>query len=414
MNRPVLLLEAAGPESGHLARTAAASGHPVHAVTTTEALTGYSPTLRGLLGGTLTTDLGNPQQALADTVSYARRINAAAVLTTNEYLTPLAAHTCALLDLPGNDPVRAHAARDKAAMADAFTAAGVTAPRTHTIATPAMFRTRFLRPGMRLPVIVKPADAAGSQGVTVLARLQDADTAWQTAHTAPGMYATTAGRTVLLQQYIPGREYSVESFTQHGRTTHLTITTKTTTRGTHRVELAHTLPTQLPPAVEQAMHREVTRAVRAVGIRNGASHTEVIVTPTGRPYVIETAARIGAGHIGELLHHALGINPWTALLDIALGRPARLTPARRHHATVRFLTSPAAGRLTSVTGLPTPGPDTPLVRLRARPGDPVGPAHTNAGRLGSFIVVTPDARTTQARVAQLLDDIDIHVEPQPA
>ncbi|MFD6113789.1 ATP-grasp domain-containing protein [Streptomyces yangpuensis] len=413
MTRPVLLLEAAGPESGHLARTAAASGHPVHTVTTTEALNGYSPALRGLLAGTLTTDLADPQQALADTVAYARRINAAAVLTTNEYLTPLAAHTCALLDLPGNDPAAAHAARDKAAMAAAFTGAGVTAPRTHTLATPAALRARFLRPGMRLPVVIKPADAAGSQGITVLARLQDADTAWQHAHTAPGMYAGAA-RTVLLQQYIPGREYSVESFTQNGKTTHLAITTKTTTRGPHRVELAHTLPTRLPPTVEQTIHQEAAKAVRAVGIRNGASHTEVILTPTGRPYVIETAARIGAGHIGELLYHALGINPWTALLHIALGRPAHLTPARHHHATVRFLTSPAAGRLTAVTGLPRPGPDTPLVRLRARPGDPVGPAHTNAGRLGSLIVVGPDARTTAARAAQLHDDIRIEVEPDPA
>ncbi|MFD5110333.1 ATP-grasp domain-containing protein [Streptomyces cinereoruber] len=412
--RPVLLLEAAGPESGHLARTAAASGHPVHAVTTTEDLTGYSPALCGLLAGTLTTDLANPQQALADTVAYARRINAAAVLTTNEYLTPLAAHCCALLDLPGNDPTAAHAARDKAAMAAAFTSAGVTAPRTHTLATPAALRTRFLRPGMRLPVVIKPADAAGSQGVTVLARLQDADTAWQQAHTAPGLYAGSAGRTVLLQQYIPGQEYSIESFTQHGRTTHLAITAKTTTRGAHRVELAHTLPAQLPPAVEQAIHQETEKAVRAVGIRNGASHTEVIVTPAGRPYVIETAARIGAGHIGELLHHALGVNPWSALLDIALGRPARLAPARRHHATVHFLTSPAAGRLTAVTGLPRPGLDTPLVRLRVRPGDPVGPAHTNAGRLGSLIVVTPRARTTQTRAAQLLNDIRIEVEPHRA
>ncbi|MFF3015427.1 ATP-grasp domain-containing protein [Streptomyces sp. NPDC057939] len=267
---------------------------------------------------------------------------------------------------------------------------------------------------MRLPAIVKSADAAGSQGVTVLARLQDADTAWRPAYEAPGKYARSAGRTVLLQQYIPGREYSVESFTQHGRTTHLAITTKTTTRGTHRVELAHTLPTQLPPPLKQAIHQETTKAVRAVGIRNGASHTEIIITPTGRPYVIEIAARIGAGHIGDLLHHALGVNPWTALLDIALGRPAHLTPSRHHHATVRFLTSPTAGRLTAVTGLPRPGPDTPLVRIRARPGDLVGPAHTNAGRLGSLIVVTANAATTQTRAAQLFDDIDIHVEPQPA
>ncbi len=48
-------------------------------------------------------------------------------------------------------------------------------------------------------------------------------------------------------------------------------------------------------------------------------------------------------------------------------------PARRHHATAQFLTSPAAGRLTSVTGLPRPGPDPPLVRLRARPATRSGP-----------------------------------------
>ncbi|WP_420713493.1 ATP-grasp domain-containing protein [Streptomyces sp. IMTB 1903] len=142
---------------------------------------------------------------------------------------------------------------------------------------------------MRLPATVKPADAAGSQGVTVLTRLQDAKTAWRHAYEARGMYAGSAGRTVLLQQYIPGREYRAEPFTQHGRITHLAITTKSTTRGTHRVELAHTLPTPLPPALEQTIHQESAKAVRAVGIRNGASHTEVIVTRTGRPYVIETA-----------------------------------------------------------------------------------------------------------------------------
>ncbi|MER5781239.1 ATP-grasp domain-containing protein [Streptomyces mobaraensis] len=413
MNRPILLLEAAGPESGHLARTAAAAGHPVHTVTTAQTLQTYSPDLHRLLAGTLTTDLANPHQALADLTTYARRINAAAVLTTNEYLTPLVAHACALLGLPGNDPARAHAARDKTAMAAAFTTARVTAPRTHTLATPATLHAQLRRPGARLPAVIKPADAAGSQGVTILTHPQDADTAWHRAHAAPAMHTVAASRTVLLQQFIPGREYSVESFTQHGRTTHLTITAKTTTTGTHRAELAHTLPARLPPALEHAIHQAATKAIRAVGLRNGASHTEIILTPAGQPYVIETAARIGAGHIGELLYHALGIDPWAALLDIALGRPARLTPTRRHHATVRFLISPAAGRLASVTGLPTPDPQTPLVRLRARPGDPVGPAHTNAGRLGCYIVVSPDARTTQARADRLLDDIHVQVHPLP-
>jgi len=46
---PVLLLEAAGPESEALTRTAAASGHPVHAVTDAFTLATYSGELRHLL-----------------------------------------------------------------------------------------------------------------------------------------------------------------------------------------------------------------------------------------------------------------------------------------------------------------------------------------------------------------------------
>lgn len=92
-----------------------------------------------------------------------------------------------------------------------------------------------------------------------------------------------------------------------------------------------------------------------MGIRNGASHTEVIVGGDGRCSVVEIGARLGAGHIGVLLRHALGIDPWTVLLDTALGRPVHLTPARRAYASVRFLTSRRTGRLAAVIGLPTDG-----------------------------------------------------------
>ncbi|MFF7098359.1 acetyl-CoA carboxylase biotin carboxylase subunit family protein, partial [Streptomyces rubradiris] len=212
------------------------------------------------------------------------------------------------------------------------------------------------------PCVIKPAAGAGSAGVTVVTGLAGAAPAAGAARSAHPTDGGEGHAGIVVQAYAADTEYSVESVTQDGATTHLAITRKATTSGPCRVETGHSLPVCLPPATEAAVYREVSTAIRAVGIRNGASHPEVVIDPAGRCTVFEIAARIGAGHIGILLQHALGIDVFAALLDVALGRPAALTPTARGHATVRFITSPHAGRLTSLSRLPEQGPGVPFVR----------------------------------------------------
>jgi biotin carboxylase len=234
------------------------------------------------------------------------------------------------------------------------------------------------------------------------------------ARTVVGMYGSGGDPGVLVQAYAAGTEYSVESLTQDGTTTHLAVTRKQVTGGASRVETGHSLPVHLPPAIEAAVYREVEAAIRAAGIRHGASHTEVTVAAEGRCTVIEIGARLAAGHIGILIQHALGIDVWAALLDVALGRPAALAPTARGYATVRFLTSDRAGRLTSLSGLPTVGPGVPFVRRRAAIGDPVQEPGANIHRLGSFVVTGPDAAEVEERADSLLRRIRIHVGPHPS
>ncbi|WP_406212056.1 hypothetical protein [Streptomyces canus] len=106
--------------------------------------------------------------------------------------------------------------------------------------------------------------------------------------------------------------------------------------------------------------------------------------------MLEIGARLGAGHIGVLIQHTLGIDCWRALWDIALGHPPKVAAQYRRYATVRFLTSPDPGRLVAVDGLPHIGERTPVVHLRCTPGDLVGPAVSNRGRLGHIIVTGHD------------------------
>lgn len=159
------------------------------------------------------------------------------------------------------------------------------------------------------------------------------------------------------------------------------------------------------------MHREVDAVIRAVGIPHGASHTEVIVDVACQCTIIEIAARIGAGHIGLLLQHALGIEVFAALLEVALGRPAVLTPTAHGYATVRFIAVPHAGWLVSVTGFRRPAPGVPFVRWRAPIGGMVHTPSANAQRLGAFVATGTDAAEVEQRADLLARQVQLRVVP---
>ncbi|GAA4234427.1 ATP-grasp domain-containing protein [Actinomadura meridiana] len=353
------------------------------------------------------TDLSQPDRAQEQITAYARRHNVGAVLTVNEYLTDLTAYICADLDLPGNVPALARAARDKAVMADTLTAAGVRIPRTRPVRDHHQARAALADPRIGLPCVIKPVGGSGSAGVTVATSLAEVGGAVDTARAA----VHPAAPVVLVQAYVTGTQYSVESLTRDGATTHLAITRKTVTAGAQRVELAHSLPARLPPDVQAAVYQQVDTAVHAVGVRNGASHTEVIVDETGRCTVIEVAARLGAGHIAILIGHALGIDVFTALVDVAFGHRPNLARTVDRYATVRFVTSPGTGRFANVEGLPEPGPDVPLVRWRVEPGSLVHEPATNAHRLGCFIVTGDRPAVVEEHADMLLRQIIVHVHP---
>jgi biotin carboxylase len=410
----VLLLEADGPESRALAETAVGSGYQVHAATTPDQHANYSPDLLSVLSGCLLTDFSRPEHAVDKVVDYARRIGAGAVLSTNEYLTPLLARVCAALGLPGNDPALAVAARNKSDMARQFARHGVTAPPTLVVEHEDDLLGLCADGRLGFPCVIKPAEGAGSSGVTVVNSADEALDAFRAAQERRGMYEMPLDPRVLVQDYVEGTEYSVESITQHEVSTHLCLTRKTVTGGAHRVELGHGLPAVLSPDTEAVVYREAERAIAAVGIRDSASHTEVMLTPDGRCTVIEIGARLGAGQIGFLIHHALGIDPWAACLDVALGRPARLTPTRRDFAAVRFLTGPRPGRLASVTGLPATSHRVPTVHTRRTVGDHVDAAAGNGSRLGYFVVTGPNPATVERHTEYLFGRIRIEVGPHPA
>lgn len=86
---------------------------------------------------------------------------------------------------------------------------------------------------------------------------------------------------------------------------------------------------------ERALLTFNQRLLKALGLREGASHSEFIKGADGTFYFLETSARVGGAHIVDLVEAATGLNLWSEWARLECrreGEPYRISPSRRHYA----------------------------------------------------------------------------------
>ncbi|MFC8918081.1 ATP-grasp domain-containing protein [Streptomyces sp. NPDC057116] len=409
----VLLLEAWVAAGEDLLRAAAALGVEAYVATHEDVhATHYGPELTELITGVAFTDFGDTAAALDDLTAFCRARRIDGVVACWEFLSPVATLLAARLGLPGHDPDRAAACRNKRLMAEVFAAHGVPAPRTVTATDHRTLARRAEAAGIGFPLVVKPAENAASIGVTVVTSAEGLPAAARLAgsETHKSSHGIPLDTTLLAQEYVDGDEFSVETVLTRGEVHHLAVTEKFTTRDASRAETGHTVPARLPADVRAAVLTAASRAVTALGLRDGVAHTEVKVDGRGRPYVIEVGARPPGDGIMRLVAEATGIDQARAYLMTALGERPDLTPRHERAAAVRFLTAPHAGTLTRVEGLPR-GDHVVSTGLLKRPGDPVGDPRDNLQRIGHLMVRADNAPAASKAADEALNAITVEVSP---
>lgn len=188
---------------------------------------------------------------------------------------------------------------------------------------------------LEYPVIVKPTDRSGSRGVTKL-------------KSASGLVsAITSARDVsfekkaIIEEFIAGKEYSVECISYHGKHTLLAITEKSTTGSPNFIETGHFEPAELSLKMKENVREVVYKALDVLEIRNGASHSEIMIRDDGSIYVVEIGGRMGGDCIGSsLVKLSTGIDFVKTVVDVAMGNEPDLTRAGHYQAAgIRFIFS---------------------------------------------------------------------------
>ena len=234
----------------------------------------------------------------------------------SDVAAPTVAYVAEEMGLIGNSYEAAVRAHDKHLMHEALVAAGVDCPRTD---------------GTALPVVVKPTDRSGSLGVQKVERKEDLEPAITKAK------ALSMSGQVIVEEYIEGREISVEMISCRGVHYALQITDKVTTGAPHFVELEHHQPSDLPADTQTHIFEITRRALDALGITNGASHSEYKITNEGRIVVMEIGGRMGGDFIGsDLVKLSTGYDFVEGVIRVALGEIIHPEPRQVGRSSVIF------------------------------------------------------------------------------
>jgi carbamoylphosphate synthase large subunit len=223
----------------------------------------------------------------------------ACVIAGTETGVPLADYLAARLGLPGNAPRTSSLRRNKYDMQEALRAAGLKAIAQH-IARDAAGAAAWAAQHGIWPVVVKPVDSAGADGVRFCETPEEVLEASNAILGRPNRLGLD-NSSVLVQERLTGQQYFINgvSISGHHVITEIWQDDKILVEGAGLICEKETLLDAAGP-VQDILTDYLRKALDVLGVQEGPSHSELMLTDKG-PVLIETAARMQ----GTILHEAV-------------------------------------------------------------------------------------------------------------
>lgn len=280
--------------------------------------------------------------------------------------------------------------------------------REHNVPIPAFFKADdyesylFASNQLESRFIVKPADNSGSRGVFFVNcdNKNNLDYAY--------MYSKKYSRSgeIVVEEFMKGPEVSVETLSIDGEIHVIAITDKLTTGAPRFVEMGHSQPSQLSGDIINHIEAVAVKAVKAIGIENGPSHTEIIVTKEG-PKIVELGARLGGDNITtHLVPLSTGIDMVRYCIEIALGRKLKLKNKYSMGSAIRYFNA-TPGRIDAIRGVEKASllPGIKQISFVKNIGDIVGETNSSADRVGFVIAQAEDTEKAIKVCEDAIDEI---------
>jgi biotin carboxylase len=259
---------------------------------------------------------------------------------------------------------------------------------------------------------MKPRALAASKGVVKVETSAQARAGFETAVAAKVADPVFDAPGVLVEECVEGDEFSIDCAVRHGQVTPVFVARKVLGPLPAFEEVGHVVTADgldLLPGVG----RFLQEVHEALGYRDGVTHAELRVSPSGYR-IMEVNPRLGGGMIPYLGYLATGIDLAGAVADLALGREPDLRRNRHRAAAVSFL---CPDRDLTFERIEIPGdvltdPQVERVVPLATRGEVLRlPPAGYLSRIAIVITTGEDAKACQDAMDQTLAKITVHASP---
>jgi hypothetical protein len=214
---------------------------------------------------------------------------------------------------------------------------------------------RHLRIGF--PLMIKPRNLFKSQLVVRCNGLRELGQTLRTVASrmdgAATRHGVTLKRGLLLEEFLQGRELSIDSFVSPGgKVYHSPVVELVAAEdiGIHDYHVfARMVPAQFEPPQVAAIEGVAEEGIRALHLINSPAHIDMVYTPMG-PKILEVGARVG-GYRSDMMKLSFGIDLDEVTFSTSLGKGGVLVPRFEKSTAVLEFFPPREGILKGIKGL---------------------------------------------------------------
>ncbi|OGT47819.1 MAG: phosphoribosylglycinamide synthetase [Gammaproteobacteria bacterium RIFCSPHIGHO2_12_FULL_41_20] len=277
-------------------------------------------------------------------------ININAVIPGFEYFVPMTARLNDYFGLPSMRYADALKVRRKDLMRVSLQKAQLFLPRFSIVNSIAQVQQAITN--MMFPLVCKPIDAAGS--VNVRKANNHAELMISVKRILDGndiLWGHRLSTMALIEEYISGKEFSLEGVVHNHEVTHFSLTEKFVADQTEFIEIGHIVNVPVPAQLKSILESYINRVISVLKINNCPFHAEVRVQENGQPVLMEIAARLAGDSIGELICLS-GAENYFDCIYAAYLQEGRAEKSLVHSvAGIRFFYRPTICSYSSVNGI---------------------------------------------------------------
>ena len=264
------------------------------------------------------------------TLEIAEEFKIDAIITTSDFPVNNVAFVANKLGLPGLSPLAAEVSTNKYLQREIL--------KKNHYKTPSFIKTKKLNEvkdellKFNLPLIVKPVDSSASRGVTKIINFFDLENAFNEA------VKVSKSGDIIIEEFIEGKEYSVESLTQNGITYVIAITEKYIIDDpNYFVEERHIIPAELNIEQREIIVNYVTEIISLFDINNSGTHTEIKLS-NNECTLIELGARLGGDFIAsDLVPLSTGVDMLKNIILIAMNQNIEINNVNSKYSGIQFI-----------------------------------------------------------------------------